>query len=900
MHTGARTRTVPMPDSTDTCTHARFWKCALQVNPHTYAGAYRGADLGMDAEEYAAAMRDVCLAEGIQVIGLADHGSVASAQRLRTVLEAAGIVVFPGFEVATSEKVHWVCLFPETTDAQTLERYLGRLGLTDTQDGVHPTTLSGHQLLGKVQDELGGFCFAAHATGASGLLKEKQNNLWTIPQLRAAQIPGAVKLLTDNYNTIVHNKDPHYHRNRPIALINAKDVDQPDALRDSRAFTYIKMTKPCFESFVMAFKDPESRVRRSDEMQDHHYSRVCSVSITGGYFDGLSTEFSGHLNAVIGGRGTGKSTLLECIRYALDIPHKSQDATQQGDQIVKENLGQGGEVTVKLQSATQNMTTYTVTRRYQEPPRVFDKHNHRSQFHPRKDLLPSMEIYGQNEIHELAKRPDALSQVLDRFCAEGVRQQAKLDQAYRKLQKNSNQLASARERKDDLEQQITQLPQLEERARLYKGQGLENQLKVVPLLEKERPLPARVEEDLRCLRNGLQGLEESLPELTFLSDTALEGLPHAQQLRQMRQILHQLSSTIGTTLNQLRTDVAEAELKLKALAEELAQCQTALQQRLSQEFAKLPGLAGKDGKQIGHDYQYLLRQIEAIKPVQNQMEAVDTQLQHLEQTRSNLLKEIEGMRRKRTATKEQAIRGINRRLVGKLKVSMDANGMRQPLHDFLQTIPGIGERKTAWVDDAQELTVCELATAIREGKPALMAKTEAWGQPLTSGLADTLARMSPRQLDQLEAIDLKERIHLALNVAHSGEAENYRALQHLSTGQQCTAILHLLLLHNQDPLIMDQPEDNLDNAFIAERIVQELRAAKTRRQFLFATHNANIPVFGDAEWIGVCSASDQGATIAPGHQGSIDRPVIRDQVTSLLEGGKEAFTQRQEKYGFSS
>ncbi len=97
---------------------------------------------------------------------------------------------------------------------------------------------------------------------------------------------------------------------------------------------------------------------------------------------------------------------------------------------------------------------------------------------------------------------------------------------------------------------------------------------------------------------------------------------------------------------------------------------------------------------------------------------------------------------------------------------------------------------------------------------------------------------------------------------------------------------------------MDQPEDNLDNAFIAERIVQALRAAKTERQFLFATHNANIPVFGDAEWIGVCSASGEHAEMPLEAQGSIDIPAIRDQVASILEGGKEAFMQRKEKYGF--
>ncbi len=83
---------------------------------------------------------------------------------------------------------------------------------------------------------------------------------------------------------------------------------------------------------------------------------------------------------------------------------------------------------------------------------------------------------------------------------------------------------------------------------------------------------------------------------------------------------------------------------------------------------------------------------------------------------------------------------------------------------------------------------------------------------------------------------------------------------------------------------MDQPENNLDNAFVANRIVKELRSTKTKRQFLFTPHNASIPVFGDAEWIGVCTASGNQAKMPEDVQGSIDISAIRDQVTSILEG----------------
>jgi ABC-type lipoprotein export system ATPase subunit len=136
-------------------------------------------------------------------------------------------------------------------------------------------------------------------------------------------------------------------------------------------------------------------------------------------------------------------------------------------------------------------------------------------------------------------------------------------------------------------------------------------------------------------------------------------------------------------------------------------------------------------------------------------------------------------------------------------------------------------------------------------------------------------------------------MELLLNVTRGGE--NYREVSKLSTGQQCTAILHLSLLDSPDPLIIDQPEDNLDNAFIADHIVNELRMSKTKRQFVFATHNANIPVFGDAEWIGVLHEEEGRSKLLA--SGSIDAPDVKEFAANILEGGREAFNHRREKYG---
>ena len=878
--------------SEQTSTFAQFWRCALQVNNHLYSGKYRGIDHGMDAQSYAESLRDICEFEGIEVVGLADHSSIADADIIRRTLTDFGVVVFPGFEIATTEKVHWVCLFPEDTSAQEIERYLGILHLTNTQDSLMLSELSGKQMLATVE-KIGGFCFAAHVTSTSGLLKNKFPHLWKDPRVRAAQIPGNVDGLPREYKQIVLNKNPDYRRERPIAIINSKDVAEPEDLRSVRASTYIKMTRPCFSSFVMAFKDPESRVRLSDDIEERYYSQIESVTVKGGYFDGLTAEISGHLNTVIGGRGTGKSTMLECIRYALDVPHKGEEAIRQGDQIVNANLGQDrGQVIMKLRSSANHMQRYTIIRRYGEPPRVIDEYGNESQLHPSRDLLPGVEIYGQNEIYELARSPDTFTKILDRFLPEITELLARLDLAYRKLKENGERLTKAQEKKDNLENKLANLPRLEEQVRQFKAHGVEEKLKLVPLLEKERRMGPRILEEIEQLRSGQRGLEESLPDLVFLSDTALKDLPHTRLLLRGRGVLEELSSTLRNQLDEMKNVIDEAELKLVQIVVEMNGEMKITENKIVEEFSKLPSIAGRDGKAIGLEYQRLLRDIEQVKPARGALRAIDRVVENLEQTRRNILGEISDIRSDRTSAKQAVIRKLNKRLVGKIRIKLVPDGLRRPLRDFLKGMPGVGERKTDWVDEPQDLTILGLATTIREGYDALLAKE--WG--LTSGLAQTLIRMSPEQLYQLEGIDFIEQVNLELNVSHS--SEKYKQLEHLSTGQQGTAILHLLLLDNPDPLIMDQPEDNLDNAFIAGRIVQELRLAKTDRQFLFATHNANIPVFGDAEWIGVCSASDEQAEMPLEAQGSIDIPAIRDQVANILEGGKEAFMLRKEKYGF--
>lgn len=882
----------------DHFTFAQFWRCALQVNPFSYQGAYRGATHGFDEEQYNAALLEKCLVLDIKVVGIADHGAVNCVDSLRKVLEPNGIVVFPGFEIAANDKTHFVCLFPEDTGTQMLERYLGNLELLDPADGVRPSRLSSEHLIDKV-DQLGGFIYAAHCTQDSGLLKNRLNHVWTLPKLRAAQIPGSLEDLagveSDFYRRVLKNKDDAYKRERRVALINAKDVAKPEDLEQPGATCLIKMTRPTFAAFKVAFLDPASRIRLNSNVASSPVGRVLSMTVSGGYLDGLKVNFSDHLNTVIGGRGTGKSTLLECLRFALDMAPKGKQAQKLHQDIIKENIGRAaGRVELVVVSSAQNGKQYSVSRRHGELPVVRDINGDVSTMLP-KELLPGLDIYGQNEIYELAQDEASRLQLLDRFLPQDSDHEQKRSDAQKRLKENQLQVVESLSEVDDVESQLKRLPNLEEQLRDYEALGVAEKLATTSLLARERVIVTTAKNALQSFENAVADFQRAIPDLSFISDEAIEGVPDRDALVAMRGALELLKGDFASHIAEMTDFVTASQALFTGEHDAWLIAVQKHDQELEKELRTLPDTAGKSGQEIGAAYQKLQRDIESIRPLEAKLPNHQQQRETLEQERRNILAELSDLRTLRLAALQKAAKRLTRKLEGKLKIEIVPEADRSPLVSYLLgcRLEGIGEKRLAWIDEAETISATMLVASIREGSVMLQLD---WG--LTPMVADALAKLQPSQIMELEALELEHRVVISLNVAHGDAEPVFRPLNRLSTGQQCTAILHMLLLDNIDPLFMDQPEDNLDNAFIAERIVTELRDAKTNRQFLFATHNANIPVFGDAEWIGVFTTEDNRGCLELEAQGSIDVPFIRDKVARILEGGREAFIQRMEKYEF--
>lgn len=136
-----------------------------------------------------------------------------------------------------------------------------------------------------------------------------------------------------------------------------------------------------------------------------------------------------------------------------------------------------------------------------------------------------------------------------------------------------------------------------------------------------------------------------------------------------------------------------------------------------------------------------------------------------------------------------------------------------------------------------------------------------------------------------------------LEVSYKPEkAKKYIPLSNASAGQKTTAILTFLLAYGELPLLLDQPEDDLDNKLVYDLIVTRLKKAKSKRQIIVVTHNANIPVNGDAEYI--VSMDSDTDKISTKYVGTMDDENIRKEICDVMEGTQDAFEMRAKKYHF--
>lgn len=882
-------RTLDLPNG------ARFYRCALQINPFAYLGRHSQPTMFANEAEYNAAIVAACKEQGIEVIAVTDHYRVKDSARLIQAAREAGIFAFGGFEAVTKDGVHFLCLFDPAKD-NALERYIGECGVHD-DTLLSPTGNKDCEELLEAAKRWGAVCIAAHASNAGGLLHklsgETRVKVWQSPALLACVLPGPAEDLPQNLRLIVQNKDAQHRRDREVAVINAKDVNDPEELKLSGSTCLIKMSKISVEALRQAFLDPLSRIRLNSHPQAEPHAEFIAIAWEGGFLRDSAIHFNENLNVLVGGRGTGKSTTIESLRYVLGLDPLGDDARKAHQGVLREVLKNGTKISVLVRSHKPSPRCYTIERTVPNPPVVKDEHGTVLTLTPR-EVMPGVEIFGQHEISELTKSREKLTMLLERFVERDPSTASHKDKLRLELERSRSRIGEVGREIRAIDERLATLPSLEETLKRFQEAGLEDRLKEKSLLIREERVLGVITERLAPVRTLREELAGSLPlDAAFLTPKALEGLPNADVLGEAEAIFARLSGQLQALAGQFEAAQQATDSELGAMRlrwEDRRKAVEATYEKVLRELQK--------SKIDGEEFIRLRRQIEELRPLRERRESLVRELTTHEGHRQQLRAAWEDVKAAEFRSIEAAAQKVTRKLKDRVKVEVAMSGNREPLEKLLRE--EVGGNLTALLDRLREradLSLPDLAQRCREGKNSLVKH---YGLP--PGGAEKIAQADPALFMRIEEMELPATTKIELNTAMEGESPSWQLLEHLSTGQKATAVLLLLLLESDAPLVVDQPEDDLDNRFITEGVVPIMREEKRRRQFVFSTHNANIPVLGDAELILGLGAKWEGkegqAMIRPEYMGSIDGQPVRELVEEILEGGKTAFEMRRLKYGF--
>lgn len=876
---------------------ARFYRCALQVNPFEYLKRHNKATKFKDEASYNAAIVQACIDEQIEVIAVTDHYRIRSSENLINAAVAAGLIVFPGFEAVTKEGVHFLCLLEASLPMNVVQAKIADCGIHDDAEVSPLGKYDSSEFLKECREWDGAICIAAHVASDGGLLRvlkgQSRIAAWTDTNLLACSLPGPVSDAPEDVRPILQNKDISHRRHRPIAIINCQDVQGPSDLVKPGASCWIKMSAVSINGLRQAFLDPESRIRLVSDPVPEDHTEFVAVSWDGQFLEGESIHFNENLNVLIGGRGTGKSTVIESLRYVLQLDPIGDDARKAHDGIVNHVLKNGTKISLLVRSHRPDVRQFLIERTVPNPPVVKDDLGNVLTLGSR-DVLPHIEIFGQHEIAELSKSPEKLTYLLERFMEYDPSILKRKSDLKRELERSRARILDVQKEIKQIDERLSLLPSLMETLKRYQEAKLEDRLKDQSQLMREERILKTADERLKPFQTILTGLENAIPiDIAFVSEKALQDLPGHDILRPLHDCLvafDQDAQTVTTNLRQAIINATKRIADVKTKWNVRKQNVQTAYEKILRELQK--------SKVNGEEFLRLRRQIEDLKPLSERKVLLLRNEKEYLGNRRNLLDEWEELKRSEFQRLEKSAKNVNKQLTDRVRIQVAFAGDRKPLFDLLrQHVEGRFAEAMEVLKQKTDLSVVALVESCRTGRDDLVRKYS-----MTAAQAERLVQAGEFAFMQIEELELPSTVSTELNVSPDGQPIQWQRLEDLSKGQKATAVLLLLLLESDVPLVVDQPEDDLDNRFITEGIVPKMREEKRRRQFVFATHNANIPVLGDAELIvGLHAVGEAGmgkAEMPNKHMGSIDNEPVRELVEEILEGGRNAFETRRLKYGF--
>lgn len=600
---------------------------------------------------------------------------------------------------------------------------------------------------------------------------------------------------------------------------------------------------------------------------------------TEGFLAGLDVRFEPGLNVIIGARGTGKTSIVELIRYALGTSSFSDEVSMRGSQQAVAILD-GGAVTLTIVDGEEH---FTVTR------------SASGQVTRSAPGEVSCTVLAQNEIESVGAKASGRLHLIDRFRANRSVDERELNNLRLSLQSLTAEVAGVIAEGRSLNESLASL------------QGVTQELEKANAFQSTLLSASAASVEQQAELERLQGASQiiAMRESTLAADS--------MSVERFRLYVQRLASDVPALLSDwpdgagpdplqdyrsrlvdLRSSLMQVEADLAAIQQHVRSSQTATED--------LRSTVDQQSRQLRQSLENTTAGISRAARAVAELEERHGQLQALRSTRD--------------ARREHYVRLAGERdsLFAKLdseleRVFRDRQRIVDTLNNELGPNIRIRVTKSEEVSAYQAAIVAglrgsglhynQLAPAIARSVSPLELVT--WVETAdVSALTRALGITEERSRSIVDALQGNGTAGIVSAVTDDGveiellDGAEYKPTSRLSIGQRCTVVLPILLRHRGDPLIMDQPEDHLDNAFVASTLVPALHQRGSSDQYIVTTHNANIPVLGEAQRVLVMDSDGERGFVR--HQGPLDDSETVDAVTGILEGGAAAFARRSQFY----
>ncbi len=927
---------------------AHFYHCDFQV--HTPRDKnWAGPDAVTDEERLAYGRRFVaaCREKGLHAVAITDHHCMTFLPFIRQAAEEEldengsdqvklqKLIVFPGMELTLGVPCQALLIFDADFPKDMFSLATTALAISQNKpedarvrDVVQLGTITTFSELKEKLDEheylRGRYIIYPNVTdeGRHSLFRVGQTHKYVEMPCVGGYVDGSYDKLSLGTKNRLNGKDKAWG-NRRIACIQTSDSRRDDHTTLGLNTTWIKWATPTAEALRQACLAQESRISHLLPQVPETYISTISVS-TSTFIGPLDLDLNPQYSALIGGRGTGKSTVLEYIRWALcDQPPDTDSEDSPNYQARRSRLIDG---TLKPFGATVDVNYVLngvshLVRRHSKDGSVQMKIGAGTLQSCTEEevraLLP-IQAYSQKQLSDVSVRIEELTRFitapikgdLDRLQRKGSDRANRIRETYATLQRFRD-LTSTLHNRTLEERSITEQANTirtslaglteDDRAILEQGQHYNA---AGSLVTSWRAGASTVSQKAKELRQLVQSQATAIQHVPVEPAAAKGTLEKARadyeaMLKAAVVALDEVVAASGAIVDEdtasgpwaewktlqtaFQTEYAAAMERSSSHTEKLNQLR-ALEARASEISAETTRIREILATLATAEKDYLTAREEWIGAQAEHDDLVDKECAQLTKRSGEMIKVCV----KRYADPKAFITA--------LRAALQGSRMQNTKIEALgEGIAAAADARSIWTSVVSELEALA-AFDVDRGEGTRPGGATLVSLGFNAGDLDRVAQyLTP---EKWLVVSLTPLASVPIYEFRSREGD-YIPFKNASAGQQATALLKTLLNQPGPPLIIDQPEEDLDNPVMLE-IVNQLWDAKKLRQIVFASHNANLVVNGDAElvaWFGYRTSGDQSRGTIQG-VGAIDVPDVRDAIKQIMEGGENAFKLRREKYGF--